>query len=572
MALDWSDTLRARRSAQEATREQAAAAMGISLDTLISWETARRRPSRKHLPQIAAYLKLSDAELASLLRSTGRDPGPDRRFKELIRLSRPLAMLSHEIERYRWPSLVTNERYEIVAWNGAANAVAELGIGHDLAGPGERQLLRMAASTHFAGMLHNWDDVISWLIGFYKHDFITSLEDDGLSDPYVLALAGHIAQNHPLLMSHLFELWQSTPPFLDGFRNQGLIEWNTKSGERLRFFGIFSSFNDFEAAWAFDWHPLDAATWDWLDVHRPEAPPGGDHIASSSGVTGWRAVLRHAREASGLSREDTSARSAGNVSAATIEGYERGTRAPSREKLLAIAEALQLDGVQTNAVLLGAGMDPEPSDFARHMMGEEPRFGYAHPPVVLRTPASLREETEAQPFPILLVDGNADVIWANASMRLLLGIELENLGRGCIERNLLFALTAGAARQRIRNWEQVVAAMAPVGIDPYFRNAAEPDVGDTALADATATLLSIPDAIRAIRAHIDPASQTVQARAVCPVTWDDGAVRLQFNSFISPPPPRERFWSITWHPADGDTCAWVDHHVAPGAGLIRTLD
>lgn len=553
--MDWSEILQMRRKALKLTQAELAKAMGVSAESVASWESARRKPSRSMLGRLAAVLEMDEAEEEEAYRSAGHDPGSGGRYAELARMSRPLAWLAGEIAENRFPSLITNELYEIVGWNQAANVVAELDFV-DLDGPQERHLMHMAVTDHFSKKLSNWDHVMGTLIGFYKKDAVTL--GSAVADPYFGALIDYIARNHGEFIPRLFALWESAPAYVEGNRNQVEIEWLTSDGTKLRFMAIFEPGSDFDAAWIFDWHPLDGATWDWLDAHRDSGPPGGDHISLASSAAGWRGILRHARESAGLTRAEVAARTGQRVSAATVEAYERGTRLPSREKLVALAEALVLAGVQTNAMLAGAGMEPEPSDFARMLMGDPFRFRSV--PVLPISPRSLeflREEAELQPFPALQIDRNADIVAANTPMRRLLGLEASAPLTESVERNLVYVLATGKAASHLANWDEVVAAMAPIGAEPYSAIASwKPPNGS--LARAIDAIRRQPEAFARLQEAVRHNPFHGRAGVHFPVEWQEGPSLLRFDSVVATPSVQGWTWRIDWHPADGATWAWVN--------------
>jgi transcriptional regulator with XRE-family HTH domain len=552
--MDWTDTIRARRNALHLTQGELARRVGVSAESIASWESARRRPSAAAYKLHAEALGLNGAALAQFQRSTGHEPAAPRKYATLARLSRPLSMLSAEIATYPWPSLVTNERYEIVAWNRAANAVAELDFATDLAGPGERQLLRMAASAHFRPKLISWDAVISHLAGHYKNDQVALAE--GAADPYFAELVQYIFTNHMDLAPHLMEIWANAEPFHADTRNEVDLVWRTSRGEDLRFTGVFTTFNDFDAAWAFDWHPADAVTWEWIEANRDAAPAGGDCFESGGKQTSWRASLREARRTAGLTRVEASERTHGAVSASAIDAYERAKRFPSREKLLALLEGLHLDGVHTNAILLSAGMAPEPSDFARFLLNEPPRFGFAHPGGITQwSPENLREEIGTAAYPALAVDSHCNIVAANPAMRRLLDLEESAIIAGNGEANLIGALACEPPHSWLLNWDEVVRAMAPFQIEPYQAggagNGSNP-AGETALAQALARIdpAIMSDLAEALAGMPEP--NTV--RSVSPVRWQaPGSEELRFDCIISPYNPSNPLWTISWHPANAAT-------------------
>ncbi|MEO9254629.1 MAG: helix-turn-helix domain-containing protein [Tepidiformaceae bacterium] len=549
--MDWTDTIRTRRTELHLTQAELAQTLGLSAESVASWECARRRPSPAAFQHLAQVLKLDAAALAQFQRSSGREPTTQQKYSTLARLSRPLATLSAEIATYPWPCLVTNERFEIVAWNRAANAIAELDFATDLAGPGERQLLRMAASGHFRRKLISWDPVITHLAGHYKKSQIGLAP--GAADPFFADLVQFIFTNYPDLAQHLMELWANAEPFHDAARNEVDILWRTSVGVDLHFSGPFTSFNDFDAAWAFDWHPADAATWDWLEANRDSAPEGGDCFDSGGTPTSWRSSLRQARAAAALTRIEAAERTHGAVSASAIDAYERGLRFPSREKLLSLTAALHLDGVHTNAILLSAGMAPEPSNFARFLLGEPPRFGVAYPGGVDPwDPDEVRADLDSADYPALCVDRNCRIVGANATMCGLLAIEPSTILDGAVGANLLYVLASEPPRSWLQNWEQVIRAMAPFQLERYYDDT-EKRPADNSASEAINRIE--PRARTALLRALTGAGQPDTVRAITHVQWqhDPASPTLDFECVLAPYYPGDPLWTIAWHPSNAAT-------------------
>ncbi|MGI8549533.1 MAG: helix-turn-helix domain-containing protein [Dehalococcoidia bacterium] len=100
-------------------------------------------------------------------------------------------------------------------------------------------------------------------------------------------------------------------------------------------------------------------------------------------MTTWHQMLREARERRGLSQRDLATRA--QVGLKTVNNHERGTRKFSRDMLLKLAAALELDRQETNVLLTDAGFDPVPT-------GLLARFEQRSPPLT-----SMRREIDQYP-------------------------------------------------------------------------------------------------------------------------------------------------------------------------------
>ena len=560
MSGDWNEQIRERRISAGMSRLELANRTGVSVASVNSWESARRHPSRAVLERVTSCLGFNEQERAAIMRSIGLEPTAGRKYAALARLARPVAALSSEMERYPWPALVTNENYEIIAWNQAANGVAELDFGTDMATPGARQLLRMAASDHFHPKLVNWDVVIGHLVAFYKMDGRDLGE--ATPNPYFQSLVEYLLQHHPDLVGRLFGIWQTTEIRDQARVNRMPIEWLSSDGTALRFDGVFTTLNDYDAAWAFDWHPADGPTWEWINAHRVAAPAGNNYLAPfTAGDRDWRGLIRLGRESAGLTRQETADRSHGELSAHTIDAYERGKRFPSREKLVAFAEAVRLDGVHANSLLRAAGMEPEPSDFARFLLREPSRFdpsrhpGGEHPDA--SSAAELNADFEADGWPVLAVDGHAEIVAANSLFLKILGLEPESLSDQGLHRNLVHVLSKDPARGRLENWGEVVAALVPVGLEPYATRNNPRLAQGSSLDEAVRRLRADSTAVAELKRIVRGGAGNPPVRATCAVRWRQEGVALTFDCIIAPHNVSDSVWAVAWHPADADTWDWI---------------
>jgi transcriptional regulator with XRE-family HTH domain len=560
MSGDWNEQIKARRKSAGMSRRELANRAGVSVASVNSWESARRHPSRAVLERVMACLGFNDQERAALMRSIGLEPAAGRRYAALARLARPVSALSAEMEHYPWPALVTDENYEIIAWNQAANGVAELDFGADLATPGARQLLRMAASDHFFAKLVNWDTVVGHLVAFYKMEGRELGKET--PNPYFQALVEYLIQHHPDLVGRLFGIWQTTEVTDQARVNQMPIEWLASDGTALRFDAVFTTLDDYDAAWAFDWHPSNGATWEWINAHRAVAPAGDNYLAPFTAAGhDWRELIRLGRESAGLTRQETADRSGGELSAHTIDAYERGKRFPSREKLVAFAEAVRLDGMHTNSLLRAAGMEPEPSDFARFLMREPSRFDPSRHPGGEQpdgsSPAQLNEDFAADEWPALAVDGHAEIVAANTLFLKILGLEREALNSPGLHRNLIHVLSNGPARERLENWGEVVAALVPVGFEPYATRSNRYIEPGTSMDEAVRRLRADAAAVAELKRVVGGGAGNPPVRTTCAVEWHEDGVELTFNCIIAPHNVSDAVWSVAWYPADAETWGWI---------------
>jgi transcriptional regulator with XRE-family HTH domain len=569
----WNDTVRLERRARGLSQARLAALASLSPDAVASYELGRRRPSRDNLSRIVDALGLDDEAAARLLVSAGLDPAPTGKLRVIAARRVPHAELRAELASYPWPCLVLNEHFEVVGWNQAANTQAELDFGSELRDQSARNLLRMACSPHFRRRLVNWDEVMSIMVGMYKYDMMDVLQPENGS-PYFNTLVNQLLTEAPEIFPHLIELWQNAPPWPDGTRITFQAHWQAGDGTALTFNCQTGAWSDFDAASAFDWHPADPATCEWMASRMPlrweaPGPTGASRVEENEPRPGladvaWNELLRGAREGCGLTRSELAAR-AEAVTEATIYSYETGRRHPSRESLLALTRGMELDGATTNLILVAAGMEPEPSDWSLFLSGlpvraSEKRYRRR---VSHRSWPEIQGEIAAHPWPCLVVNGHCEVVCANPAVQLITGIDL-NERRGP-RRNLVSLITGATFRQNVENWGEVATAVLPGSLTPYFLgegNGAAASyfhrlVEDIRGRDAAVlhTLLGLWRAAPRRR---------LTARVTFPLTWRAETGTLHFDCTLAPWNEYDPGWAIDWHPADAATWRHLER-MAPTA-------
>jgi transcriptional regulator with XRE-family HTH domain len=346
------------------------------------------------------------------------------------------------------------------------------------------------------------------------------------------------------------------------------VEWRVGDGTLLLFDCGFTAWSDFDAAWAFDWHPADATTWDWIDTHTPARPPGPAQEPSPGRPTTWRAMLRAAREARGLSRNALAARA--GLHGETAYAYEAGRRAPNRHTLLTLCRALEMDWATANSLLSAAGFEPEPSPWSLFAAGSEALGQYESSRHVFHfSEADIARTIDEYAWPCLVVNGRCEVVCANQASEHFLGLNINGLALG-LQRNLVALVTDGRFRARVVSWAQTVTSILPGELEPlirgsaptkeaeYFRQVvefvrqrdAESGDGNAALGDLFDAWRTRPNRQLAVRVHF-------------PLDWRGHDEVLRFNAIIAPWNTFDPYWSIALHPADAVT--W--RHLGSGRGL-----
>lgn len=550
-----SQVLKLLRVSRGLTQREFATAVGLSVDTVRSYESGRRIPGHDTVAAIAESLGASRAERRELFGAAGDDVRSSPQL-DVIRMRRPRAEgIEAELAHYEWPCLVVNERHELLAWNNLANAVAEAALAELLPTQSERSLLWMASLDHFQERLDNWDELIGRLVSTFRLEGV-ALDRGSPPPPYLQALIARLAAEREQTLNRFSRLWFQPDQWREGMRNLHPIRWRLADGTELCFTGAFRDWSIFDGSFVFDWTPGDSTTSDW--VARALAVVG--HGAVAPGIRDafngpFAKALSEARKAVGLSRVAL-AESAG-VSADALYAYERGIRRPRRDTLLRIATALSVDGYTANQWLRSLGYAEEPSDFARAVLGLEARgVMKGHLAVHGVSEQQRLAELQSTPWPCFMVNAMCEVEDANDAARRLVGLDAIPPPGANARVHLLDFMFSPICRSRLKNWAEVAGAILPSALRPFVMGYAG-DKPDTALADRIkAFRRRDPAALRELAEAWDLAAERpVQHRIAVPVEWggESGAL-MRYQCFVSPWNGFDPYWGVDWHPANA--AAW----------------
>ena len=563
----WNDWLRHAREVKGMSRRVLAEIAGVSEETIASYEYGRRAPTAETLRKLTDALQLGEAQAREILSGAGFPPQPvEGRLAPSRQRRRPPTSLQEEVATYTWPCLVLNGRYEILSWNAAAVRVAERDLLPAMPTPRERNLMRVAVDPHFRARSVNWEGIVGHLLGLIKHE-LPSLAAVADFNAYLATLVQEIATQYPTAFADLMRIWATATPHPDQ-RNIYYPVWRTSTGTVLRFNTVATVWSDFDALFANDWHPADAATWQWLSGQLASglgsvalAPLLAPELDVDD--TPWFTHLRAAREHAGMTRRDLGERA--GLAVSTIENVERGKVKPRRALILHMARAMQLPAERMNLILAAAGLEPEPSDWASFLAGQPARM-YQHvgraadtaqgmPPPM----AELRRQIVAHPWPCLLVGAGCDIAGGNAALGRVLGVDVLRGEPRLPHRNLVRWFLSRELRDRVVNWHEAVTVLVP----STLRQALSGDQVPAVLRPVVEGLeREEPGVLSSLRElwQAMPAPVLV-SRVVFPLVWRhrDGTV-LAFNIVVARwnaehPGP---YWVLDWHPADAVTWAWLE--------------
>lgn len=559
-------TARLRHNVSQA---ELARQIGVSAATVASWETGRRNPrpaARQRIIEAADILAITAADLNLMFAELGFSPVPAGRLVPLLDRRKRLTVIQSEIQTYAWPTLAMNEDFEVVAWNAASNDLSELDFATDLAEPGARNLLRMALSDHFNKKLLNWEEVIRVMVSLWKTNGFDPLAP-GTGTPYFTNLMNYVVENHSRELEKLFEYWQSTEPHVEGTRTVFDTHWRAEDGSLLKLHSEMTTWSDYDGVTAFDWHPGNAATWDWLAARREARMASAASGEVKRELSSARALLRLARERNGFSRRQLAERA--GLSEGFLYAMEAGKRPLVRETIVAATRAMKLDTAFSNAILEAAGFDPEPSDLTAYILGydlsPDSRFAGNLEQRTTWEPAAVAREIGGYVWPALVVDGRCEVFAMNAPAFEVFGVDLAAIPPG-LGRNLFALVTDEPFVRRASNWEGVIANVFPGNLEVYDAPAEsvaipgkEPDYFNSVVQHVRNREAAAGWGDAIVRKAFDVWRAKADRRRTARVAFPFACVtttrgELRFNAIISPwNGMMDPYWSIELHPADGDT-------------------
>ncbi len=282
----WSALLREARRTRGLGQEELARRAQVSPRLIQGYERGTMRPSRDALLKLARTLELDRQTTNTLLVEAGFDPVPSGRLARFARRSLSFAAMQRAIDRYPWPCLVMSDSMEILLWNPPATWVAELDFASALPDPADRTLLRIATRRHFRERVQNWADVAAVMVGMLKADFADP-ERYAEAMPWFATLVQAVATDPESseIFPELLALWERVAPREDIARTSFRADWRLADGTALAFNCLVASWNDFDAAGAFDWFPADGATATWLST-RAEAAGGHEEAQPDTPSSG----------------------------------------------------------------------------------------------------------------------------------------------------------------------------------------------------------------------------------------------------------------------------------------------
>jgi transcriptional regulator with XRE-family HTH domain len=264
-------------------------------------------------------------------------------------------------------------------------------------------------------------------------------------------------------------------------------------------------------------------------------------------MSAWSDLLRTSRKERRLLQEEVRARA--GISLRTLTAYERGKVRPSRDTLLKLAAALDLNRHATNTLLAGAGFDPVPtgllSRFARRSISL----------------AAMHREIDRCSWPCLVMGDDMTVLLWNEPATSVVEMDFAEVLPDPADRMLTRIVALDHFRSRMLNWNEFVAMMVALlkaDFESPEQYAAEMPWFARLMQDLS-TRPEYRDAFPEImRLYNSAKPRSDVARTSCPVTWrhSDGTV-LRFHGVLTTWDDFAALWAFDWFPADAETASWL---------------
>lgn len=258
-AFDWIGAIKTWRERRGLSQPQLAERSGISLGSIKSYETGARRPSKEALESLISALGIPVDEANQILGGAGYAVDWRGLFEE--RYAPPtIEEMSEQAGGVLWPVLVTNQAFDLVVANVAAQRLFEVDLTRDFTGYGERNVLSRLTDDGFAERMENWDEVVTFMCALAKADPRWRTPDPARPAPWLEEAVKRLLDGSPARIKRLMELWEAAEPIPHGIMRPYTVRWR-HNGQSLSFSCRMVMADIWgEMHWN-EWIPANAQTW-----------------------------------------------------------------------------------------------------------------------------------------------------------------------------------------------------------------------------------------------------------------------------------------------------------------------
>lgn len=258
-AFDWIVAIKTWRDRRGMSQGALAERSGLSLGSIKSYETGARRPSKEALETLISALGVPVDEANQILGGAGYAVDWRGLFEE--RYAPPtVEEMADEASGVPWPVLVTNQAFDLVTANKAAQRLFEVDLTREYTGYGERNVLSRLTDDEFATRMENWDEVVTFMCGLAKADARWRTPDPGRPAPWLEEAVKRLLGGSPARIKRLMELWEAADSIPHGILRPYSVRWRHE-GEVLSFSCRMVMADIWgEMHWN-EWIPEDEPTW-----------------------------------------------------------------------------------------------------------------------------------------------------------------------------------------------------------------------------------------------------------------------------------------------------------------------
>ena len=263
--LEWQVLMREARTAAGLSRAGLARLSGVGAATIKAYELGLRKPSQLLLTTLLAGLEADRYVRNRVLEGAGYKPDGLDVWRRNPEFALSFAEALAEIEKCRWPAMLTDERMKVLASNAAYERLwgREGRSGQGTEGGGS--FLSWMSYPPFADRLSNWDEVMGFLISEMKGNVRFPEKAEEGTDSYVTAALERFFSGDPGYIARDLALWERTPAALAKARFSYRIAFDHLTFGPLSFRCLGMGVNELDGLILNDWIPEDSETWARLE-------------------------------------------------------------------------------------------------------------------------------------------------------------------------------------------------------------------------------------------------------------------------------------------------------------------
>ncbi len=265
-----SSLLREVREAARLSRRDLAARAAVSEESIRSYESGRRTPSRSALVQLLDRLSVDPMRRGEIIEAFGYSEDAVMVGTQADSPFHSLDEALVDIATLPWPAHVNTEFFEVVGANAAMQRLWQVDLG-TLGRAVERNMMIGLCTPRWADRIENWDEAMRLCAAILKGGYGDQIVGPDGPNPYFEAVINRFLQGDPGYVQRFLAIWADVTPHVNKWRFAFPITWCTADGARLRFRVSVNPVNLDRYMTISEWLPLDAETWQSLPA-PPEAP------------------------------------------------------------------------------------------------------------------------------------------------------------------------------------------------------------------------------------------------------------------------------------------------------------